>query len=698
MKSILIGAICFAIPLYALAQTPTDTLNKDIILKEVVVNAAPVISKADRKLITPNAQQIKSSINGVDLLRKLNIPSLIVSPIDQSIKLASSGKVDLRINGRAVSDTDIQNIEPSTVVRVEFHDNPSLRFGDAEVVVDFIVKNPTSGGSYYTNFTQGLNRGYHDDYQNLKLNYKKSEFSISNNFQPRWNLGQWRDNLEYYCLPDGSYYFRNEEGEQADATRITNWSALSYSFTDPGKQLFCIQASAYLENNKHSDYKGILTNSDSGEKYKMSDINSNMNINPSLDLYYQRNLKKDQLIMLNAVATITPSKSSRKYTEYLIIDNIVSKHPSTDIFTNVNGTNYRFVTEADYEKSWKKSRFTGGARYTGNWSFSKYPNLGEESSTRWNNLYAFGEYWSRLSNKIDLTLGVGVTYNNNITGDVQTSSFYIRPKVNIRYRASNISTIRFNLSSFGNSPSISQLSDVCQQIDNIQVSTGNATLKDYTTYRTQVQYELSKKEFYGYLRSTYRYSHKPIMEYKYWEDDKIISSFTNHKNAHIFNHEVNLAINNWKNWISAKVHLGLNRYIMHGNDYTHTYNNFYWNGYVEVSHWGWSLGAQISTNYNSLWGESINGGESAHIIALMYQHKKAVFMLGCMNPFSNDFKIKSENRNQYVGYFRTSYLRATQKLCVMSVRWNINWGRKHNSGTKRLDNTSSSESVKASGK
>ena len=36
MKSILIGAICFAIPLYALAQTPTDTLNKDIILKEIV--------------------------------------------------------------------------------------------------------------------------------------------------------------------------------------------------------------------------------------------------------------------------------------------------------------------------------------------------------------------------------------------------------------------------------------------------------------------------------------------------------------------------------------------------------------------------------------------------------------------------------------------------------------------------------------
>ena len=279
-----------------------------------------------------------------------------------------------------------------------------------------------------------------------------------------------------------------------------------------------------------------------------------------------------------------------------------------------------------------------------------------------------------------------------------TSSFYVRPKLNLRYKASKASTFRLNFSAYGNAPSISQLTNVRQQIDNAQVSVGNAKLKDYTTYRTQLQYELTKGAFYGYLRSTYRYSHKPIMEYKYWEGQNIISSYANHKNAHVFNHEAHLALNNWKNWVSANVHVGLNRYIMHGNDYTHTYNNYYWNGYVEVSHWGWSIGAQVQSNYKSLWGESISGGESAHIIALMYQYKRAVFMLGCMNPFSNDFKVESENRNRYAGYKRTSYLRATQKLCVLGVRWNINWGRKHNSGAKRLNNEGSSESVKAAGK
>ena len=139
MKNMLIGAISLAIPLCAYSQAPVDTLSNGVELKEVVVNATPIISKADRKLLIPNAEQIKGAVNGVDLLRKLNVPSLIVSPIDQSIKLASSGKVDLRINGRAVSDNEIQRIDPATVMRVEYHDNPSLRYGDAEVVIDFIV-------------------------------------------------------------------------------------------------------------------------------------------------------------------------------------------------------------------------------------------------------------------------------------------------------------------------------------------------------------------------------------------------------------------------------------------------------------------------------------------------------------------------------------------------------------------------------
>lgn len=697
MKSMLIGALCLAISLCAYAQTPADSLTKE--LGEIEVKATPVINKADRKLYIPQAEQVKSSANGTDLLRKMNLPSVIVSPVDQSIKLASSGNISLRINGRAVDQNEIQTIDPRTVVRVEYHDNPSLRYGETEVVIDFIVKNPTSGGSYYTNLTQGLNKGYTDFNNNLKLNNKKSEFSLTNNFSARWDLGQWRDNTEYYTRADGSTYERVEEGELADATQFRNWTALNYNFTDPDKQMLNVQARMYYDNFLHNDYMGVLTNSDTGERFKMKDLNSSLSINSSLDLYYQRNLKKDQLIMFNVVGTITPSSSERTYTEQQLFENDeLAPDFSADIHTNIKGMNYHFVAEGDYEKLWEKSRFTGGVKYTGSWSNSKYPESGQMSNSSWSNIYAFGEYWRRLGEKVDFTAGLGVTQYFNKTAEVSNSSFFVRPKFNLRYRPSRSSTFRLNFSTYGNTPSISQLSTVRQYIDNVQASEGNANLENYTTYRSQVQYELSKGVFYGYLRSAYKYSPNPIMEYKYRDGENIITSFANHKNAHVFSHEAHAGVNNWKDWVSASAHFGFNRYIMHGNDYTHTYNNPYWNVYAEVSHWGWSIGAQFTTNYNNFWGETLNGGESAYFIVVTKQYKNLFFMLGAMNPFSNEYKVESENLNRLAGYKRTSYLQATNRLCVFSVRWNVQWGRKHQSASKRLDNSSGSESVKASGK
>ena len=697
MKSMLSLAICLSIITCAAAQTPIDSLEKE--LGEIVVQADQIISKADRKLYFPQSEQIKSSANGTDLLRKMNMPSVIVSPLDQSIKLTSNGSIDLRINGRSVSQNEIQTIDPRTVVRVEYHDNPSLRFGSAEVVIDFIVKNPTSGGSFFSNLTQGLNKGYNNFNNNLKLNNKKSEFSLTNNFSAHWDMGQWRDNTEYYTRADGSTYERVEDGELADATEFRNWTGINYNFTDPDKQMLNVQARMNYDNDLHNDYMGVLTNSDTGKRYKMKDINSSLSMNPSLDLYYQRNLKKDQLIMFNAVGTIAPSKSQRNYTEQpLLEDDKLAPYLSTYINTSIKGMNYHFVAEADYEKLWKKSRFTGGVKYTGSWSNSEYLESNQESKTSWSNIYAFGEYWRRLGKKVDMTVGLAVTQYFNHTAEVSNSSFFVRPKLNLRYRPSQASTLRFNLSSHGKTPSISQLTSVQQQIDNTQVSKGNGYLENYTTYRAQVQYEFAKKSFYGYLRSTYRYSPNPIMEYKYREGENIISSFANHKNAHIFNYEAHAGVKNWKEWVTASAHFGFNRYIMHGNNYTHTYNNPYWNLHAEVSHWGWSLGTQITYHANSLWGETIGGGESAYFLVATKKYKNLFFMLGAMNPFSNEYKVESQNLNQLAGYKRTSYLQATNRLFVFNFSWNIQWGRKHQSASKRLDNSSGSESVKTTGK
>lgn len=697
---IFVFAISLVLTTNIYAQSSIDTLNSEVELKELVVKADKIINKADRKMYIPDGEQIKGSINGTDLLRKLNIPALIVNPVDESITLASRGKIDLRINGRAVNSAEIKAIDPSTVLRVEYHDNPSLRYGEAEVVIDIIVKSHTSGGRYSTTLTQGLNKGYNDNFNNLKLNYKKSEFSFYNNFQSRWDLGQWRNNTEYYKQLDGTMYERVEDGIPADTEHFMDYVALGYCFTDPDKQMLWAQIGIDWGKENHNDYKGFLTNSESKDRVKMNDLNSLTHCNATLDIYYQRNLKNNQLLMFNVVGSVAPSRSNRTYQEYpLIVENVYDDVPAVDINTSVKGKSYDVLTDMVYERIFPKSRFTAGLCVENTWSESKYKEQNEKIENNQGKYYIYGEYWQRISNKTDITLGLGMSYYKNKIEDIKNSSVIFRPRLSFRYRPSKTSTFRLNMNARGNSPTISQLSNINQQVDNTQISVGNASLNNFVSYTSSVQYEYVKGAFYGSLKGYHVYSHNPIMEYKYWNDNYIVSSYANHKNSHRIMCEANLAINNLANWVSASLNMGFNRYIMHGNDYTHTYNNPFFNIQCEVSHWNWSVAAEIYSNRNSFYGESLSGGgESMHLLAVIYKYKKAQFMLACLNPFTNNYKVESENRNQYAGYKRTSYLKATQQLFAIGVKWNISWGRKHNSGTKRLNNSVNSETVKAVGK
>ena len=79
-------------------------------LDEVTVEASAWVRKADRNLLFPNAQQIKQSKNGLQLLQKLQIPGIVINPTDNSISLTDKSELSLRINGRPVTEKEIQGI------------------------------------------------------------------------------------------------------------------------------------------------------------------------------------------------------------------------------------------------------------------------------------------------------------------------------------------------------------------------------------------------------------------------------------------------------------------------------------------------------------------------------------------------------------------------------------------------------------
>jgi hypothetical protein len=130
----------------------------DILLEEEAVNlnavtvtGSAVVNKIDRKLIFPTEQQIQASTNGLDLLQKLMLSRIQVNPVTQDVGILGGGEVQLRINGVKVEKNDVIALLPSDIIRVEYHDNPGLRYGNAAAVIDYIVRRHETGGNLGVN-------------------------------------------------------------------------------------------------------------------------------------------------------------------------------------------------------------------------------------------------------------------------------------------------------------------------------------------------------------------------------------------------------------------------------------------------------------------------------------------------------------------------------------------------------------------
>ena len=88
-----------------------------------------------------------------------------------------------------------------------------MRYGNAEVVLDYIVRRPETGGNFWSGFVSG-DECHVGEYNVFgKVNHKKSEFGVSYYMGPRDFYGMYRDNEEEFHLADGTTLHRIEEGE-----------------------------------------------------------------------------------------------------------------------------------------------------------------------------------------------------------------------------------------------------------------------------------------------------------------------------------------------------------------------------------------------------------------------------------------------------------------------------------------------------
>ncbi len=662
-------------------------------LQEIVVEAPRVIHKADMDMFYPSASAVEKSQNGMQLLHNLMIPALSVNEVMGTITTTGES-VQVRINGREATIEQVKNLLPETIKRVEWMDNPGLRYQGAVAVLNFIVINPTVGGSFMFNGMQALNCAWGQYNTSLKLNNGRSQWGASVSHKITNRIGSYREYSETFTYADGESLTRNESPLDGYTCNTFSGLQLDYSYVKPDTTTFWIAIHGFKEwdNEKLSD--GIMTQSNGHNDLHLRDYNNDNGFTPSMKAYLEQHFAHNQILAVDFNASFYNGTTARTYTEH---DNVTSDLLN-DVYTAIKDNNQAYGIEADYIKNWKNSRLTAGVSYNANRNRSTYENLGGEIfHQRKDNVYFFGEYFQRIK-KVTLSAGIGVQYTDfqfRETGQ-GNNSWNLRPQFSASYKYNAASMFTLNLASWQTSPSLTQTNIAATQTDGIQWSIGNPNLQTATNYMLTLRYKYTSKHIDGTFSIRAFDSPDAIAPYLYWQDDRLITSYENSKGLKSISFTLAPQIDIVPNWLSFTGNISYRVEQSKGIGYKHTNNNISWYAEATAYHWGFSLLAQYEKAPKQLSGETYLWGETLSVLLLSYNWKDWEFGVGMLCPF-NKYDTGSQSLNRYNS--NTSHMRLEMAaMPLLRLTYNVQWGHQKRSVNKMVNTNTHVETSSAGGR
>lgn len=650
-------------------------------LEEVIVSGDAVVKRQDRQMILPTQEQKRAATNGINLLQQIPISRISINPLDNTIKTTLGDDVQLRINGIEATKEEISAISPTDVVRIEYHDNPGLKYGGVAAVLDYIVKKKESGGNIAGNLTNGITHlGYGQYNFSAKYNWKKSAISAVASWQRR-DLEWTRENYEDFIYPD--YTIHNIELGEPTKVKFDYMSfALNYNRTGE-RSVFNVA----LRNN-YDDKPNAVTDRNSvlyqGDKtYNISDKLQQHSYIPSLDLYYQLNLKNDQHLYFDIVGTYINSSSHRSYS----MIEIGGEENVPVIISQTDGSKYSIIGETIYERPLGKGKMTAGFKHTQAYMNNIYDgNISSKVSMNTAESYLFAEYNQKI-NRFTYTLGLGSMRTWHQQGELSQEKYILRPTLTISYNAPKNFYFRYRSYMSGYSPSLSELSDVTQEIDIYQIRRGNPNLHSSTYVSNSLTASWKNKYISVEMYGRHVYEHKPIMEETLFENDYFIRTMANQKGFHRLNLESTIQIYPWKEHVMIKLNPFFNRYISNGNSYTHIHSNFGFRGSIVGRYKKWIVMAEMNTSPHNLWGETLSRGEALHTIAVGYNHDKFSIQGMILNPFTKRYEQGVDNLSGLAPNRQLAYSKQLSQIVMLNVSFNLSFGKQNNGVRKKINNS-----------
>lgn len=651
-------------------------------LQEVTIQARSVIQKADKKVVLPSQMQMKNSTGGIDLLQKLQLPRIFVDPLTDEVSTTGSGEVQLRVNGVQVTNAEIIALQPDDILRIEYHDDPGARYGTAAAVIDYIIRRRESGGNIKGMVGENHDNTSSDD--RLSFSYSSGKSEISANADYTYRHIDWRRSYdEYFIFPDHNLH-RLETGDPSPFIKHLANSTVNYNLTIPDQYFLNVRL---RYNYNYLPYAATDRNSRLYTENEQAptliyDHSSEKNHLPALDIYFQRNLKNNQLLIFNVVGTLIKSDYTRVYRETQEEDTLL------DLLSDISGNRYSLIAEGVYEKRLNTSTFTAGMKHTQGYTDNRYRGTTQaDISMVQAESYVYAEYqlkkgkWSYMANL------AGSRFYFSQEGSV-TESFALLPSARIAFTPSADWYFRYRVNLQNTIPSLAYLNDVEQQIDPLQVRRGNPELESFQTLAQSFNAGYTKGILGIDLLISYNYQFNPIMESVFYENGQFVRTYENQRNFQTVSIEPTIKLKPWKNYINISVSPKVARYVSNGNLYAHTTTIKELRMNVDGSYKNWIANLMVVTppNTNYFYGEQKNTSGIMSILSVGYKQPNWSLMAGVMNPFGWSFKMTDENRSALNPVISEAWNDSMIQKYSLRFSFNFDFGKQFKSVKRRIEN------------
>lgn len=485
-----------------------DQLQQDSqVLEDVVVQAKATHQRADRRVITFAPKDVRKALHSYDLLKAL--PSVSFDVMNDRLKGAMGGEVQLLINGIRSTKTDVLMLPKEKIKRVEVYDIPPARYRAVECVINIIVSGLDdgyiAGGSLNHAFTTGF--GNDEAYASLISGRHKLSLEYTLNYRDyrdRESLAQYSYNLNQQAL-QLTY-------SDHDAFGYTTHSpALKYAYVVDGRYLWEARLQPRAERRFSDNIGAGLYTVDgvAGEKLTTTGRDRTQQFNPSLDLYHWHKLGEKDELSLNLVGTLFSTKRETKTREQGIATGLTSYED----FMKLDNSKRSLILEATHTRETGRLRISSGYRGEVSFLHSQVDNhfgVLDYTSRTWQH-YGYSEI-SGLRGRFLYRLSLGLTHTHSRSSYRTYSTLAFTPKVVLGYTLGGGSDLRLMYDDKPILPSLEQLSSNRRRTTRDITSVGNPQLENAHMRQLTAMYSHAKGIFDIKLLGLYIHTHRPHIQ------------------------------------------------------------------------------------------------------------------------------------------------------------------------------------------